>query len=186
MSLKDQERKLDEEFAKLGVKPYMYHFTKDIADIWPFKAITIVDSEKRSKMNYWSILSRALVDFRASGSKLTAAFLEFVGLQSDEGHYFGVAICSVKDNFDRRKGRIIAKGRLLKQLKETMVMVRDGRLELNRGYLIIAPIPEPGEGYYHSISHRIYLTENLRAFLEAHKDIQAYQVSIYELREVNR
>lgn len=25
MSLKDQERKLDEEFAKLDVKPYVYH-----------------------------------------------------------------------------------------------------------------------------------------------------------------
>jgi hypothetical protein len=35
----------------------------------------------------------------------------------DEGMY-GIALCDIRDTFNRQRGRIIAKGRLLKHLKE--------------------------------------------------------------------
>lgn len=63
--------------------------------------------------------------------------------------------------------------------------MKKDRVKINRDYFIIAPIPKPGIGYYHALSERAYLVDNIRNFLENHQDIAPNQITIYELREVN-
>lgn len=60
------------------------------------------------------------------------------------------------------------------------------RIKANRDYLIIAPNEDSGSGYYHILSERGFLINNLQAFLDAHKDMRPYQVTIYELHEINQ
>lgn len=124
MSLKEDEKKLDTEFERMGLAIFTYHFTKDVD---PFRAITIATINQEI-----SILGGAVKLYSMDGYKgqIDAARANIhVGNHGNETsaqymlNYFnsaenGVAVCSMKDNFDRRKGRVIAKGRLLKHLKE--------------------------------------------------------------------
>jgi hypothetical protein len=59
------------------------------------------------------------------------------------------------------------------------------RININGQYLIIAPNEERGLGYHHQLAERAFLADNLKNFLEAHRDIEVHQITIYELREVN-
>jgi hypothetical protein len=105
------EQKLDAEFARLGVKPYIYHFTD--VEVLPFKAITFAVPA----MGMWLDLRRLLLEnFDAIMSSHnpvqdTLEFLKMHGLH-------GIAICSMLDPFSRQRGRVIAKGRLLKHLRQ--------------------------------------------------------------------
>lgn len=103
------EQKLDAEFERMGVRPRIYHF----ASFTPlFNAITIVDINVSSKMsmqeNLTSIFACEIL-WRA-GRILSA---------SRRRGIYGIAICDRRDQFNRQRGRTIAKGRLLKHLKES-------------------------------------------------------------------
>lgn len=59
------------------------------------------------------------------------------------------------------------------------------RIEINGDYLIISPNPTIGTGYYHTISERDFIVDNIINFLKNHPDINEHQITIYELKEVN-
>ena len=109
------EERLDIEFEKLGVKPHVYHFTDDVE---PFNAITIVDDcdvpvggSKKS----WSSKRRVIdnvFEREYLWMQMGCPATRFIqGLKMS--HIYGVAICDKRDQFNRQRGRIIAKGRLL-------------------------------------------------------------------------
>ena len=105
------ENKIDEELAKINVRPIIFHYTEDVAQ---FTAVTIAETERGTWAEVKDILAFSL-DYvnKHPYNKAT-------NLQRKLEHYdiSGVAICDKRDQFNRQRGRIIAKGRLLKHLKE--------------------------------------------------------------------
>lgn len=106
------EQKLDAEFKRMGITFRVYHFRTEVA---PFTSVTIVDeiitwASARTKLN--TRLSRYFME----GEKTPATYL-IKSLREIEGIY-GIAICDGRDQFNGQRGRIIAKGRLWKHLKE--------------------------------------------------------------------
>ena len=103
------EQKLDAEFKRMDVKPFIHHFI----NIPPFTAITVA-----SFYSSW----KEIADYIHEESKSPLSFINQAsyllrGLAHNQ-HIYGVAICDRRDTFNRQRGRIIAKGRLLKHLKE--------------------------------------------------------------------
>ena len=109
------EKKLDEEFEKLEIMPRIYHFVGD----FPFGAVTIaIDNRKLGWSNSWEGIADYMRDCRiyVVGREHNRAtrFLQ----EMRKENFYGIAICDRRDQFNRKRGRIIAKGRLLKHLKE--------------------------------------------------------------------
>lgn len=112
------EKKLDNEFERLEVKPHIYHFTKGVA---PFTAITIAeDYQPAGSKRGWNSM-RGAIDNVFEREYLwmrkccpATQFIKGLALM----RIYGVAICDKRDQFNRQRGRIIAKGRLLKHLKK--------------------------------------------------------------------
>jgi len=108
------EKKLDEEFDKLGGKMRIFHFTEDVA---PFSGITLCNNWESSS---WDSM-RETLDIVFSRELLWMTYCcpatrIIQGLRLY--HIYGVAICDKRDPFNRQRGRVIAKGRLLKHIKE--------------------------------------------------------------------
>lgn len=103
------EQKLDTEFERMGLRPRIYHFTTNVT---PFNAITIAHCGGYS----WSVMKGILISVFACETIYWRAGRILNALRR-RGIY-GVAICDSRDSFNRQRGRIIAKGRLLKYLKE--------------------------------------------------------------------
>lgn len=61
----------------------------------------------------------------------------------------------------------------------------DDRINANADYLIIAKKPGNTDGYYHALSERSFLVHNIMNFLDNHRDIDKFDIVIYELRQVN-
>lgn len=59
------------------------------------------------------------------------------------------------------------------------------RVNINGDYLIIAPKGAPAFGYYHSLTERAFLVDNLENFIREHPKIDRHLITIYELKEVN-
>ena len=115
------ERRVDAELERIGVRPYVYHImdTGEACDFrMPFEAITIALPEREPYEKVVEIVDRAI----ARAFCFTSCLYN-IGVASQTLNAFrsegvpGVAICDPRDNFSRARGRIIAKGRLLKQLK---------------------------------------------------------------------
>jgi len=103
------EQKLDDAFKEMDVKPYIFHFF----DVTPFNAVTIASfhSSFREIMGFIEdAVDLPLLMFNPASYLITH-------LQGTH-RIFGIAICDTRDLFNRQRGRIIAKGRLLKHLKE--------------------------------------------------------------------
>ena len=109
------EEKLDKEFEKIGVKPWIYHFTEDV---YPYRAVTVAKSNKEMTIRFdWEntlALIKSAIDYVAVYEhNRTTKFIKYL---EKENVY--VAVCDIKDEFSRKLGRVIAKGRLLKHLRE--------------------------------------------------------------------
>jgi hypothetical protein len=112
------EERIDMEFKHRGVKPYVYHF-KDHSwkeggnphRIWAFSGITIATYNPDRAV----VEAMVLEEQRNCGIFYGAAKDTLVGLRK-RGIY-GISICDSRDQFSRKRGRIIAKGRLFKHLK---------------------------------------------------------------------
>lgn len=106
------EEKLDKEFEKRGLKPKIYHFMgNDI--VYPYAGITIADVKHGTYEGTLKYVIRTIdksFDLDHNLASHLKADLNFGG--------WGVAICDKRDTFNRQRGRIIAKGRLLKNLKK--------------------------------------------------------------------
>ena len=111
------ENKIDEELAKINVRPRIFHYTKDVA---PFTAVTIAETEGGTWTEINDIL-RINLCYICELPYNKATNLR-VGLERYA--IFGVAICDKRDQFNRQRGRVIAKGRLLKYLKKEKIVLK--------------------------------------------------------------
>lgn len=102
------EQKLDAEFKRMNVKPFIHHFI----DTAPFSAITIV-----SFHSSWKEIARYIHEESKSPLVYINQASYLLRNLAHNRHIYGVAICDRRDQFNRQRGRIIAKGRLLKHLK---------------------------------------------------------------------
>lgn len=110
----NQEEYLAEEFGLLGVKPHITHL-KQLE--WGYYSFVTIATPRYEE---YALLDAALINIyqegsvlRKNGSALDAFLAEEFGLLG-----FGVAPCHAVDNFSRKRGRIMAKGRLLKLLRK--------------------------------------------------------------------
>lgn len=56
------------------------------------------------------------------------------------------------------------------------------RIEIHGDYLLIAPRGEEhGYGYWHMITERAFLVENIKNFFQNYPSVEADQLTIYEL-----
>lgn len=108
------EIKLDNEFEKLDIKPKIYHFTEHVK---PFTAITIVTADKQSWKDIRKMISIAFETEQPWLRGYLCPATRFIN-RFAFWNIHGVAICNERDIFNRQRGRIIAKGRLLKYIKE--------------------------------------------------------------------
>ena len=104
-----RERALDAEFRRMGVKPRIYHFTKDIAT---FNAVTVALT-KRWRKGVIEDIVKNCVEAAHDGMENKATFS--IAILKQAGIY-GVAICDKRDQFNKRTGRMKAKGRLMQHL----------------------------------------------------------------------
>jgi hypothetical protein len=104
------EQKLDAEFESMNVNPRVSYFKRSLE---PFSVISIVDDQLtwvEIKETLDLILFQVIPVFtHEKATKLREAL--------HNRRIYGVAICDRRDTFNRQRGRIIAKGRLLKHLK---------------------------------------------------------------------
>ena len=111
------EIKSDKEFEKLGVRPRVYHFTDGIT---PFTAITTAIAPKPPhRVRTWNeieIIVKFDIEYTTTHFRYDHASELIRRLKRHD--IKGVAICDKRDQFNRQRGRIIAKGRLLKHLKK--------------------------------------------------------------------
>ncbi|MEA1997701.1 MAG: hypothetical protein U9N61_00035 [Euryarchaeota archaeon] len=108
---KKDEQMADLGLKELGVKPHIYHFE---TKIFPFAGITIAEnmfSWCTMRITIDSIINDALPAYpRGKATRLR--------MELERRSTYGVAICDKRDQFNRQRGRTIAKGRLLKHLKQ--------------------------------------------------------------------
>ena len=121
------EQKIDKELADLGVRPYIYHIRaygkgSQRKLLRVFNVVTIADVEWMSTTDVENDVGRlidgllwALAPYDTRPEIQPATWI--IRALNGDG-YYGVAICDRRDNFSRKRGRIIAKGRLLKHLED--------------------------------------------------------------------
>lgn len=110
------ERKVDQELEKFGVSPRIYHFQTQVE---PFTSITIAEDRLTwagARRELDKIFPRVDINLHGKATRLRAELRRI--------DIYGVAICDLRDEFDRRRGRTIAKGRFLKHLKKIGVRKR--------------------------------------------------------------
>jgi hypothetical protein len=95
----------------MNVKPRIFHYTEFVV---PFTAVTITEIEGGT----WSVVKDILVFSLDYVNK--QPYNKATNLQRKLEQYAisGVAICDKRDQFNRQRGHIIAKGRLLKHLRK--------------------------------------------------------------------
>ena len=108
------EARLDREFESMNVKVYIYH----IRDVKMFGGITIA-TETRQDV---AALSRMVESLCIKCIGLTTrrqvdAPASWMLAELEKQGFHGVAICDRRDQFSRKRGRTIAKGRLLKHIR---------------------------------------------------------------------
>ena len=111
-----QEARIDAELAELGVKAHITHIKHPENSL--YRVVTVASRDVAPYEDLWKELSicfknvyvKAFLKHKSDiGNRVILAF--------KEGGK-GVALCHYRDNFNRAMGRIIAKGRLLKIIKE--------------------------------------------------------------------
>ena len=111
------EIRLDKEFERIGVKIIIYHYT----EVSPFNGITIATVNSPNQMiHYYTwkeignfIYECSKVAFEQEYNHTTQLLKEL----AQTYYIHGVSICNKRDQFNKQRGRIIAKGRLLKWLQ---------------------------------------------------------------------
>jgi hypothetical protein len=102
------EKRLDREFEDMGVQTRTYH----LKEMWPFAGMTIVIEDR--ECSFYTVLEmvqKAISMHTLNKATKTKKNLNDLGI-------FGVAICDIRDQYSKGRGRIIAKGRLWKEVKE--------------------------------------------------------------------
>ena len=105
---------LDREFERMGITPRIYYF---VENVYPYRAITVaMDGRELIAPLLWEqVLARVNSAIGYVAVYNHNRTTELIKHLKTEGIY-GVAICDIRDQFSRKQGRVIAKGRLLKHL----------------------------------------------------------------------
>lgn len=106
-----QETQIDAELVRRGVKAHVVHI-KHPEDSY-FKVVTVATKHFATPSGMHATLSHLYQAAYRQHRSNVGAFIH----DAFEGIGAGVALCHYRDNFNRSRGRIIAKGRLLKLLK---------------------------------------------------------------------
>jgi hypothetical protein len=105
------EQKLDAELGRMGVKIHTYHLR---SHVWPFTGVTIIIADREwTYMTVKIMMQKEISMYTLNTATETKKNLNAMGI-------YGVALCNIRDQYSKKRGRIIAKGRLLKHLKEMM------------------------------------------------------------------
>ena len=103
------EKRLDREFEEMGVQIHTYHIKKYVC---PFTGVTLVIADRECSVHAVKYMVQlAIVAYGENRATKLKKNLNDLGI-------FGVAICDQRDPYNKKRGRIIAKGRLLKELKK--------------------------------------------------------------------
>lgn len=118
------EQKIDKELENLGIHVWVYHIRaygegSQRRILGSFNSITIADVQHKLTSDIERDVGEAIENLirerMMHGVDIHPA--TFVMKVLREFGYYGIAICDRRDNFSRKRGRIIAKGRLLKHLR---------------------------------------------------------------------
>ncbi len=117
------EQKIDKELEGLGIHVYTYHIRaygegSQRKLLRSFNSITIADVKYQLTADVEHDVGVAIEDLISE--RMARGLIHPAKFMMDELRafgYYGVAICDRRDNFSRKRGRIIAKGRLLKHLR---------------------------------------------------------------------
>ncbi len=112
------ENLTDARIAAMGVKVYVYHFNDHSYKIdgnphriWAFGGVTIAtQNPNRTTIEGLVLEAQRTCGIFHNAAKDTLASLRKRGI-------YGISICDCRDQFSRKRGRIIAKGRFLKHLR---------------------------------------------------------------------
>jgi len=107
------EQKLDKEFKKMGIKPYIHHFMQEVP---PFAGFTIATLNQTTYLMILHRIQNSIWRYTALTECFNPASKLLIRLAIDDNLH-GVSICDRRDQYSKKRGRIIAKGRLLKHLK---------------------------------------------------------------------
>lgn len=103
---------LDKEFDKLEIRLHIYHF---IEDVLPFNGITVVTETENIT---WKVIFNFIRACNQYDTYKRNRATELIKNFKMDYEIYGVAICNKRDTFNRQRGRVISKGRLLKHIKE--------------------------------------------------------------------
>lgn len=109
------ETQLDKAFEQMNVRPWVYHVT----DTGVSGGITIVAPARQDHNNIedvvYDIEEDIIHEYRIEGNVVAPS--TWMKERLVERGFIGISICDCRDTFSRKRGRTIAKGRLLKYLK---------------------------------------------------------------------
>lgn len=106
------EKKLDTEFKKRGIKVRIYH----IKDVYPFRAVTVaLRVYPDLRVSSWVDISNGIhhnIEYQREQCGYVSAtkLIEYISPN-------GCGICDMRDQFDRKLGRVMAKRRLCRLIR---------------------------------------------------------------------
>ena len=110
------ESKTEHELADIDESVHIYHVRKNLE---VFNGITIADNRHLSARQVKRDVGRAIDAMKVHLTPYSRRYRYpsiWVRVFLEELGYNGISICSSKDTFSKARGRLIAKGRLLKHL----------------------------------------------------------------------
>lgn len=112
------EAHLDEEFGLMRMKPYVYHIQpiNEYSEGLP-RAVTIASIDPVNVETMRNVLSGIEWAYRKIRHPRSQSVASFMKQQLEADGCAGIAVCDYRDQFSRKRGRIIAKGRLLRYLR---------------------------------------------------------------------
>lgn len=112
------EEYLDEEYRLLRVTPYVCHIQPLNQIPGRPRAVTIVTTYQINKEAVRRGLQSIETNHRRSGPPYQQSLASYTKESLEMDGCAGVAVCDYRDQFNRQRGRIIAKGRLFKLLRK--------------------------------------------------------------------
>ena len=111
------EEYLDEEFKLLGVVPHVRHLYPICDVVGLPRAVTIASITPINVETMESVISAIECGHRRMGSPRSPSMAIYMKQQLEADGCAGIAVCDYRDQFSRKRGRLISKGRLLKALR---------------------------------------------------------------------
>ena len=114
------EARLNKEFEAMDAKVYIYHI-RDCVKM--FEGITVATEIKQDmsalSQMIWELSHKCEIGaiFTNPPNRIDAP-ATWMRKELAKRGYHGVALCAYRDQFSRKRGRIIAKGRVLKYIRQ--------------------------------------------------------------------